>query len=118
MLAQRIKHVEKGPISTKFRRDAMMLLEFNCCMTACEDIPLEAFFEGRVFLGTANCNMVRLMLKTPKNRETFEQVVDLCGLEHLGNVRFMEAATGNYVDLYVHDDSGYVVTGKNEDFVK
>ena len=86
-------------------------------MTACEDIPLEAFFEGRVFLGTANCNMVRRMLKTGKKRQIFEQVVDYCGLEHLGNVRFIEATTGNYIDLYVHDDYDYVVPGPKQDFV-
>lgn len=94
-----------------------MLLEFNSCMTQCEDIPLKAFFEGRVFLGTVNCGMVRRHLKTPQNRETFEQVVDFCGLEHLGNVRFIEAQTGNFIDLYVHDDDGYIVPGPKEDFV-
>lgn len=112
MLKKRIENVEGVAFSAKFKRDAMMLLEFNCCMTACEDIPLDAFFDGRVFLGTANYNTVRHMLKTQKNRETFEQVVDMCGLEHLGNVRLMQAETGNYIDLYVHDDSGYVVPGR------
>ena len=72
-----------------------MLLEFNSSMTACEDIPLEAFFKGRALLTTANCNMVRRMLKTQQHRKLFEQVVNFCGLEHLGNVRFIEATSGN-----------------------
>ena len=86
-------------------------------MTACEDVPLEAFFDGRALLGTANCNMVRRMLKTPKKREVFEEVVDICGLEHLGNIRFIKATQGDYVDLWVHEDNGYIVPGANEEFV-
>ena len=102
-------------ISDNFKRDAMMFLEFNICLAESEHIPLKDFFSGRALCATANCRAVRRMLKTPEQRVVFEEVINDAGLEHLGNVRFIQRKTGKFKDLYVSDPR-YIVPGAKQLF--
>ena len=86
-------------MSKYFKQDAMMFLEFNICMSDYEGIPLEAFFNRRALLATANCKAVRRMLRTPCQRQIMERVIDDMGLEHLGHVRHVQQDTGAFVDM-------------------
>ena len=106
---------KEGYISDNFKRDAMMFLEFNICLADSDMIPLDAFFEGRALCATANCRAVRCMLKTPGQRAIFEEVINDAGLEHLGNVRFIQRNTGKFKDLYARDPK-YIVPGPKQPF--
>ena len=87
----------------------MMILEFNHCLASYEGIPLEAYFNRRALLVTANCAAIRRMLGVPEKRMLVEKVIDNMGLEHLGHIRYVSKKSGTFIDLW-GDDRDHRVT--------
>lgn len=96
-------------LSSQFKVDAMMIMEFNLCLASYEGIPIEAFFSRRALLATTNCAAIRRMLGIPEKRMLMEKLIDDMGLEHLGHVRYIEKRHGTFVDLW-GDDRHHRVT--------
>ena len=90
-------------LSPHFKVDAKMILEFNHCLASYEGIPLEAYFNRRALLITANCAAIRRILGVPEKRMLVEKVIDNMGLEHLGHIRYVSKRSGTFTDLWGDD---------------
>ena len=90
----------------------MMIMEFNICLADFEGIPLEHFFNRKALLATTNCRAIRRLLGNPEKRRLMEKLIDDMGLEHLGHIRYIESAGGNFVDMWGDDLTHEVVKFK------
>ena len=91
--------------------DTMMIMEFNMCLTSFKEIPLKYIFSRRALLATANCAAIRRILGDPDKRRLMEKLIGDMGLEHLGGVRYITQAGGDFMDVW-GDDRSHLVSKK------